>query len=269
MMKKKDEILNIAKDSTLLDERISANMCQQIDLNQWIFSNIEVPSNGRVLELCCGTGAQTICLANIVNNGHVTAIDISANAITSLNEKIKNNGIKNISAICVDIDSFSIELENNSCSKPYFDLIFCSYGLYYSSNVSELLPKIKQWLKHSGSFIVVGPFGPNNYPLYELLENCKVSISEFVMKTSSTFMYKDLMPWAALNFERVDILTMVNPVVWTEKDTVMSYWKSSTFYDPQKRELVEKNIVKIFDESGHFINEKWVMLVKSRKPRKR
>ena len=50
-----------ATQPELLEERIAENRAsQEIDLADWIFERLQVRSQDNVLELCCGTGGQTL-----------------------------------------------------------------------------------------------------------------------------------------------------------------------------------------------------------------
>ena len=68
-----------ATQSELLEQRIAENSAsQQVDLATWIFERVHVKPGEKVLELCCGTGGQTLTmLERVGDNGHVTALDIS------------------------------------------------------------------------------------------------------------------------------------------------------------------------------------------------
>ena len=48
----------------LLEQRIAENRAsQQIDLGEWIFDRLAIHPQDKILELCCGTGAQSIRFA--------------------------------------------------------------------------------------------------------------------------------------------------------------------------------------------------------------
>jgi len=79
-----------ATQSELLEQRIAENACsQEIDLATWIFERAQVRPGDQVLELCCGTGGQTLPLLDRVgDNGHVVALDVSTTALQTLASKV-------------------------------------------------------------------------------------------------------------------------------------------------------------------------------------
>jgi ubiquinone/menaquinone biosynthesis C-methylase UbiE len=262
----KTKITKVAQDTISLESRIAANIgFQQIDLNEWIFERLTVPGGSKVLELCCGTGAQTVYLTEQVgNSGEVYAIDVSSEAIEKLLENEGGERKRNLIPIEDNIDNFPGCLEKKGHKPPYFDCVFCAYGLYYSSDIGKTLSEIKEWLKPEGVFAVVGPFGPNNQPLYEVLKLAGVEIPEVVHHTSASFMLSNVAPWAAEHFTQVDLHTMVNSITWDEPERFLSYWRHSTFYDESRLEAVTHLLDRHFARNGCFTNQKWVMLLIAR-----
>ncbi|MFC1821077.1 class I SAM-dependent methyltransferase [Thermodesulfobacteriota bacterium] len=261
-MTARESIVKTAQDTSHLKGRIDANRGQQTDLNQWVFEKLRLQKGWRVLELCCGTGAQTNYLVKGVGiQGHVHALDISADAIENVNKTLGEQYDDRMTILEADIDDFTGRLAEQGLVESYFDLIFCSYGLYYCSNIQKTLGDMERWLKPTGKMAIVGPFGPNNKPLYDLLRENGVTPSDYVLHTSSTFMTEDVISWAVEKFEQVSIHSLVNPVVWESPQILMTYWKSSTFFDDTKRHAVQDHVEKHFQQRDTFINEKWVMLL--------
>lgn len=259
----KKDILEIASEADCLIKRIAANKAaQQIDLGQWIFERLAIASGYRVLELCCGTGAQTMSLLSLVGDvGHVVALDLSQKALESLSEKIDANLASRITLIESNMDDFSSALENIGLPKTYFDLVFCGYGLYYSQDAIKLLTESKSWLKPEGAMVIVGPYGFNNESLFKILRQCDVNIPDYVIYTSQDFMHQVVVPWATINFRSIRIATLINPIRWTSWDEVVSYWQNSTFYDPMKLNTVKQVMREHFIRNTEFVNHKWIMMV--------
>ncbi|MGN1281892.1 MAG: 23S rRNA (uracil(1939)-C(5))-methyltransferase RlmD [Succinivibrio sp.] len=57
--------------------------------------------NAQALDLCCGVGTMTLCLAR--NFKHVTGVEIVPQSIEAAKENASLNGIENVSFICSDI----------------------------------------------------------------------------------------------------------------------------------------------------------------------
>lgn len=247
--------------STRIDENVTA---QQVDLNQWIFNHVAVPSGGRVLELCCGTGAQTVPLVERVGDaGQVLAVDISRQALDTVAGKVLGNMRARLSLLEAGLDNLAGALQGSGDPRG-FDLALCAYGLYYSKDTHRVLAVAAERLKPTGALVVVGPFGPNNGALFRFLEECGVPIPEYVRYTSQDFMWKEVMPWATLNFNTVRIKILVNPVRWQSVQNVVSYWQNSTFYIAERLANVQTALQEHFHNHAGFVNEKWIMLMEAR-----
>lgn len=250
-----------ATQSELLEQRIAENKAsQEVDLATWIFERVHVRSGDRVLELCCGTGGQTLSLLDRVGDqGKVVALDISRAALERLTSKAGSHRSR---LRCVEgsIEDFASALREAGVQEETFDLIFCAYGLYYSRDPQRTLQEARSKLKHDGRIAVVGPFGPNNKPLFDLVRASGVVIAEPVVFSSESFMLQTVLPWAAENFESTVVHTMVNPVRWATPERMMNYWQNTTFYDGEKRSEFERLLHAHFAGHREFVNQKWVML---------
>ena len=74
----------------------------------------------------------------------------------------------------------STSLETLSSEKK-FDLIFCAYGLYYSPDPKRTLEEARSLLRKNGRIAVVGPFGPNNRQLFDLVRRSGILIGDAVV----------------------------------------------------------------------------------------
>jgi SAM-dependent methyltransferase len=186
---------------------------------------------------------------------------VSAAALETLSAKVSANDVRKLTTVQASLDELSRALERNGLRRPGFDLAFCAYGLYYSQDPRKTLDETFAWLKPRGRIVVVGPYGPNNKPLFDLVEASGVTLGEAVASSSRRFMLEVVIPWAALRFRAVQVSTMVNPIRWATPERVLNYWQNTTFYDPERRAAFEALLQRHFAERGEFVNEKWVMMV--------
>jgi len=250
-----------ATQSELLEQRIAENAAaQEIDLPTWIFERVLVHPGDQILELCCGTGGQTLALLDRVGQeGRVVGLDVSRSALDTL--AARAGAGSRLTCVEARLEEFPAALERARVEIEFFDLIFCAYGLYYSENAEQTLEHAKAKLTPGGRIVIVGPFGPNNKPLFDLVRASGAVLSEAVINSSQLFMSHTVIPWGACNFETLSIETMVNPVRWNSPERVVNYWKNTTFYDASRLELFESLLHRHFLKESVFINQKWVMLV--------
>jgi|SRR5882672_885395 len=252
-----------ATQAELLEQRIAENRhSQEVDLVAWIFERTGIEPSDQILELCCGTGGQTVrMLSSLGENGRVVALDTSALALETLTGRAAGEASSKLTTLQAGLDELTPVLERSGFKAPSFDLIFCAYGLYYSQDPRKTMDEALEWLKPRGRIVVVGPYGPNNRQLFDLVQSSGVTLCESVLFSSAKFMLETVIPWATLYFESVRVSTMVNPVRWATPERVLNYWQNTTFYDAAKRPAFEKLLQEHFAENGQFVNEKWVMIV--------
>ncbi|MEW6664752.1 MAG: class I SAM-dependent methyltransferase [Thermodesulfobacteriota bacterium] len=258
-----------AVETGLLEGRIRGNAdYQKVDFIGWIFRNLEIQTGSHILELCCGTGAQTLPFLEAVgHSGSVTALDISQEAISKLKQKVEPRLKNRLTALVYPLDETEGALRERARQRSSYDVVFCSYGLYYSENPNLVLSQLFQWVSEKGSIVIVGPYGPNNHALFEFLARRRVKIPEYVRYTSQDFMEEVVVPFSVRNFAVCEINTMVNPVLWQSDAAVYDYWKNSTFYDEGRSPAIRRALKRFFAAKEVFVNEKWVMMVKMREKR--
>lgn len=106
--------------------------------------------NRTVLDIGCGTGRLTIRLAQEAKE--VYGIDLDYYSINILNNKIVDQGIKNIKTYCKDILEIDFPSKN-------FDIVVFSWSLYSLpiDSYSLLFEKIHSWLKDEGKLLILQP----------------------------------------------------------------------------------------------------------------
>lgn len=247
---------NIARNTDSLIKRIDNNKSVvKFDFNKWIFSQFSVPQNGNILELCCGTGAQTKYLTRLSgNNSIVYILDASEDALNIATKICENIGSK-IMPIHGQLDDISVLIPQNID----FSLIFCSYGLYYSKNIKKLFHTLKNILSKDGLLVIVGPYNKNNGELFSLLRRNDVLIEKSVLSSSCTFMTRTILPYMISNFRNIVVNMAENPIGWKSVKEVISYWENTTFYDSSKRNKIENELTTFFNTENVFINTKHIM----------
>jgi SAM-dependent methyltransferase len=108
----------------------------------------------KVLDLASGTGEPGISLAKRVGQeGHVTALDLSAELLEIANERARQRGLTNFSTR--QADAHNLPFPDGS-----FDLVTCRFGVMFFADVPKALAEIYRVLKSGGRccFVAWGPF---------------------------------------------------------------------------------------------------------------
>lgn len=102
--------------------------------------------DARVLDFACGTGLVTLAIAQQV--GSVCAIDISDEMLRRLREKLRAQGVENVTA--AQLDLFDPSLAEGS-----FDAVLACNVLHYLSDRAAALARIRALLRPNGVFLSV------------------------------------------------------------------------------------------------------------------
>lgn len=254
--------------SDMLVNRININAkSQSLDFNSWVFDGFSFPRNAKILEICCGTGKQThLFLDRLGPEAVVTAVDASKESIDRLRESLAIPNDNRLQLVNCDMDALVDNVLQRQATK--YDLIFCSYGLYYSRDVAALLSGLKNFLSKEGTMVVVGPFGPNNEQLFNLVEQTGTRIDEEIKFTSGQFMYEVVFPWMSLNFSSIGTRTTYNDVIWENVEDILTYCRSTTYYREELRDVfVGLARAEMNRSNGKFLNKKWIMSLVAKDPR--
>jgi SAM-dependent methyltransferase len=228
-------------DTEALKRRVSAHSkFGNAELNNWIFSCIQVREDAHILDVGCGFGKQTLPLLEL--GCSVTAVDASAESIESLKANAKSEKLKTINC---NFDDLILPKES-------FDHVISSYAFYYSNNTELLLSKIKDSMKLNSNIFICGPSSENNLGIKNLLSKVGVTFGE----GSAPFMEDTAPKIFEKIFGNVEILTFENKITFPTAESVWEYWSSHNMFDSSIETSFKKELNKHFSENDDFVTVK-------------
>lgn len=104
----------------------------------------------KVLEVCVGTAANSIIIAENRKNAQIVGIDLSEEMLALAEEKIEKKGIKNINTTVMDATNMNFK-------DNYFDVVLISLVLHeVDNNIRfKIMEEAKRVLKNKGKIIIV------------------------------------------------------------------------------------------------------------------
>ena len=117
-------------------------------LTELLHHDTHYPAGSRVLEAGCGIGAQTVILARNSPGARITSIDISEDSLKRAQEKVRQEGITNVTFRQGDIFHLPFEPES-------FDHIFVCFVLEHLADPQRALGQLRMFLKKGGTITVI------------------------------------------------------------------------------------------------------------------
>lgn len=216
-------------DATALAERIrSHEKYGSRDLNEWIFSILNPDEGNAVLDLGCGTGKQSIPLAQRVGpNGRVVSVDVSPEVLEALGAQAAELGVDGrIERHCMSLDDLGGRLSGSR-----FDRVIASYSIYYVDNAERLFATIADLLLAGGILFFCGPSSANNKEIVDFHNRVKGAATGSA-GTADLFMEGTGPRLANRFFTGVETHHFENPIRYDSADALMAYWSSYNLYDP-------------------------------------
>lgn len=238
-MKKKTSQITTALNTRILTNNKFGNK----DLDQWIIERLDIKQGENILDVCCGTGNHLMKFAAIAK-AKCIGIDISDTSIKQAREKNKD---ENVEFVIGDIDN----MDDGKIVDDYFDIITAIYALYYSKNPTKLLETLKNKIKAGGKIVAVGPYSDNNKGWFDFL-NQFMKLPENIMKTTTTFMEDEVLPFGKKNFKSVQTHEFVNDIAIPTIDDLRNYWKSNIYHKEEYDANFEKYAKKHFEKHKSF-----------------
>ena len=240
-----------ATATAFLEKRIEINRTySSADFDGWLQDKLAVKPGEDILDVGCGSGAQTIPFASLVGpTGSVSSLDISADSIALLKNRIPPQA--RVQAVAADMGDLAEVIANVFTTKRY-SLVHSSYALYYSSKRMHVLDVMRGALKPGGRCAVFTPNVPHG--LVELA--ARFTEVPPAVNESLRFGTEVLQPYFAKNFPRYDVHHFHNVVTVPSADILLEFYRQTTYYDAQAEAKMRAVADEEIERSGSYKYEK-------------
>jgi ubiquinone/menaquinone biosynthesis C-methylase UbiE len=240
-----------ATATAYLEKRIEINRAySSADFDAWLFDRLKAQPGEDILDVGCGSGAQTIPFASLVGpTGSVSSLDISADSIALLKSRVSS--ALRVEAVAADMADLAQVIANNFSFKRY-SLAHSSYALYYSRSRLDVLDVMRGALKPGGRCAVFTPNRPHG--LVELA--ARFTVVPPVVDESLRFGPDVLQPYFEKHFLRVETHHFHNVVSVPSPDILLEFYRQTTYYDAQAEAKIRSVVNDAIKRKGHFDYEK-------------
>lgn len=244
-----------------LTTRLAANSNASRDFDEWCFRQLpELSLDAKILDLGCGTGKQIQLFSPVFPAAaHFYGIDLAEESLQQLRAQYRSAPALDLIAGSFDqLDQFT-ELEAGS-----FDLIYGSYALYYTQDLSALIPQIKRLLKPGGIFWVIAPYFGTNREFLDIIRPIH-EVEPFMDYVFDEF-HADVVEHCQQNgFSRLKPSLLRNTISFPDVSSFMTYLKNSLFYRPGHDQEISEQVWNICEQEGAFRVSKHIISLQVRK----
>jgi ubiquinone/menaquinone biosynthesis C-methylase UbiE len=240
-----------ATRTEFLEKRLEINKAlASADFDGWLFERLQVAAGEDVLDVGCGTGAQSVRFATLVQpGGSVSALDLSGESIALLKERVGDDAP--VDAVAADMADLETVIERQFSVKTY-DLAHSSYALYYSPRRIAVLDVMRSSLKPGGRCAVFTPNEPHG--LVEFVS--KFTKIPKPVGESLKFGTEILKPYFGKHFPSVEVHHFNNVITNPTADHVIEFYRQTTYYDADAETPMRYAIEDEIERTGSFRYEK-------------
>ncbi|MDA8084427.1 MAG: methyltransferase domain-containing protein [Nitrospiraceae bacterium] len=122
---------------------------------------LEVPENGRVLDVAAGTGNVSLEIASRFPAARVTGVDISSGMLAQARAKAAAAGIRNLEFLEMDMHELALP-------DGHFDAVVSSFGIFFADDMPRQLRHMASKARHGGVLLLTAFHEDTFRPLIDL-----------------------------------------------------------------------------------------------------
>lgn len=253
-----NEFVERSTSASSLNARLEANKrSQRIDFKEWSVKTLSPMEGEKVLEIGCGTGSQTIPVAQkIGKSGSLTYIDLSAESVALVNEKL--GGAVTQRGIVGNMDEIDDLLKPDDGK---FDLIYSVYAMYYSKKPKPLLESLFKRLSSIGRLCIIGPESPHGFvelsrKYFEIPEEVDRSLN-FRTEVVESFLKE--------HFQTVEVCVIRNPQFFYSTEDALEFFRNTTYYSQKFEKQISEVIDQEISDRSVFVVDKYSSATKAQR----
>jgi SAM-dependent methyltransferase len=220
------DIKDKAVSTSSLNTRIDINKkYQSKNFEQWLFKRLNVVPGEHVLDVGCGTGAQSLRFLDMIGaQGSVSAIDLSQASVEQLISTSSSDS--RLTAVAEDMANLEGVIKGRFPQKKY-TLAHSSYALYYSPARMDVLRLMAESIHEFGRLAVFTPVSPHG--MVDIAS--RFSTIPAPVLESLEFGPNVLEPAFRSLFFEVEIHYFQSEMRVTSLMDFMDFYKATTYYD--------------------------------------
>ena len=241
------------------------------DIDKWMLDVLPLEKDMVILDIGCGAGKQCFSyLAHLSGKATITGGDLNADLLAQAEEENKKLGNR-------------VTFQPLNFNEPFpfkdntFDLVSCSFAIYYAEDIPFTISEMHRVLKPGGYLFTTGPMPQNKQMFYDIIK--EATGKEIPPMPGSSRYSTGILSSVESLFSETEVLIFENPLTFPAVEPFIAYTKASlsedrklwnTFFQTKEDfETVMGNITKVatdwFERVGKLVMTKVVGGILARK----
>jgi ubiquinone/menaquinone biosynthesis C-methylase UbiE len=193
------------------------------DIDKWMLEVLPLEQGMTILDVGCGAGKQCFSyLAHLSGKAQITGGDVSEELLTKAREENRKLG-----------NRVTFKTLNFNEPFPYedntFDLVSCSFAIYYAEDIPFTIREMHRVLKPGGKLFSTGPMPENKQMFYEIIK--EATGKEIPPMPGSSRYSTDILESIENTFSSVEVLIFNNPLTFPTVEPFLAYTRASLSED--------------------------------------
>lgn len=193
------------------------------DIDKWMLKVVPLEQGMHILDVGCGAGKQCFSyLAHLSGKAHITGTDVSDELLAKAKEENSKLGNR------VTFEEMDFNKEFTFPDET-FDLVSCSFAIYYAEDIPFTIKEMHRVLKHGGHLFSTGPMPENKQMFYDIIREATGRVIP-PMPGSSRYA-SQILDAIKAQFSQVDVHIFENPLTFPEVEPFIEYTRASLSED--------------------------------------
>jgi len=193
------------------------------DIDKWMLEVLPLEQNMAILDIGCGAGKQCFSyLAHLNGKAEITGADVSEELLAKAKEENAKLG---------DRVTFQTLNFNQEFSFPdeTFDLVSCSFAIYYAEDIPFTISEMHRVLKPGGYLFTTGPMPENKQMFYDIIT--EATGKEIPPMPGSSRYASEILETIKSTFSDVNVHIFENPLTFPTVEPFLAYTRASLSED--------------------------------------
>lgn len=193
------------------------------DIDQWMLEVLPLRQGMTILDIGCGSGKQCFSyLAHLSGKAAITGGDVNPDLLAQAKKENQKWG----NQVTFQTLNFNepFPFERNT-----FDLVSCSFAIYYAEDIPFTIKEMHRILKPGGYIFTTGPMPENKRMFYDIIK--EATGKEIPPMPGSSRYSSEILGSVKTLFSETDLLIFENPLTFPSVEPFIAYTRASLSED--------------------------------------